>query len=76
MRGHSKYFYFNGVPEYPKVGYDPEVLTKRRDLFGLKKYEVKKLIIMRLEKHEKLESDKPKEYVVIKGQLRQEYLDI
>ena len=47
-------------PEYPEVDYDPEELTKQRDPFGLKKNEVKKLLIIRLEKQEKLESDKPK----------------
>jgi len=47
--------------EYPEVDYDPEELTKQRDPFGLKKNEVKKQMIIRSEKQEKLESDKPKE---------------
>ena len=62
-------------PEYPEVDYDPEELKKRRDLFGLKKNEVKKLMIILLEKQEKLESDKPKVYAQIKGQFSQESLD-
>ena len=61
-------------PAYSEVDYDHEELTKRRDPFGLKNNEVKKLMIIRLEKQAKLESEKPKVYALIKGQWRQESL--
>jgi len=62
-------------PEYSVVHYDPEELKKKRDPFGWKKNEKKKLMIIHLERQEKLESDKPKVCALIKGQLSQESLD-
>jgi len=41
----------------------------------LKKNEVKKLMIILLEKQGKLESNKSKVYALIKGQLSQEFLE-
>ena len=41
----------------------------------MKKNEVKKLMIILLEKQGKLESNKPKVYALIKGQLSQEFLE-
>ena len=57
------------------IEYDPEDLRKRRGPFGLKKMKIEKLMSLRLEKMDKLETDKLKVYALIKGQLSQESHD-
>ena len=61
-------------PEFPEIENDPENLSKRRDSFGLKKKEIEKLMSLRLEKMDKLETDKPKVYAIIKDNLARNLL--
>ena len=62
-------------PVYERPRYNDRDLRPARDPFGIKREEIKRLSIIRLEKIEKLESNKPKVYALIKGQLSLESLE-
>ena len=72
----ADFFTLVEYPEFHELEYDPENLTKRGDPFGLKKKEVEKLMSLRYEEINKLQTDKPKVYALLfKGQLSQESLN-
>jgi hypothetical protein len=62
-------------PVYERPRYNERDLKPLRDPFGIRREEIKRLSIIRLEKIEKLESNKPKVYALIKGQLSLESLE-
>jgi len=47
-------------PEYDEVDYDEDELKKAIDPYGLKRREIEKLLSMRLEKMDRLETNKPR----------------
>jgi len=62
-------------PVYERPKYNERDLKPTRDPFGIRREEIKRLSIIRLEKIEKIESNKPKVYALIKGQLSLESLE-
>ena len=62
-------------PEYDEVEYEEDDLKKANDPYGLKRREIEKLMCMRIEKMDRLTTNKPRVYALIIGQLSQESLD-
>jgi len=56
-------------PTYPEPKYTKQELSKAFDPFGLKREEIKRLMSLRIEKMERLESNKPRVFALIYGQL-------
>eukprot|EP01042_Synura_sphagnicola_P036451 gene36451-biopygen5857 len=62
-------------PQYDEVEYEEDELKKDNDPYGLKRREMEKLMSMRLEKMDRLETNKPRVYALIIGRLSQDSLD-